>query len=119
MQEARAVVEERRGEALHGLPLNKSIDGVFTWAKAPEAGTTCKIFYNKAAGGLKSVDSVVLHIGYDNWWMRDKRVIPLSAADAAAVKKLKLPEGDWWSADVSLLLLLCFFFFFIVSIINY
>ena len=109
MQEARIVVEERRGAAAV-LPTEASRPGMFVWADNPEAGSTSVLLYNKASGSLATAGSVILHIGYDNWWMKDKRVLPMrpvsdieakryAKAIASCASTEKNPPEEWWCVE--------------------
>lgn len=75
------------------------------WKSVPKPGTISTLFYNSSSGPLSEADSIVLHIGYDNWWLKDKRVIPMRPATAREVKAVKLTSNEdsqekWWIADV-------------------
>jgi len=119
LQEAKIVVAERRDSA--ALPTEASRPGVWAWAAAPDAGATAVVLYNKAAGPLTTAGSVVLHVGYDNWWMKDKRVLPMRPVTDAEVKRYAKnlanvakdkggggtiaasdapSEPEWWCAEV-------------------
>jgi len=106
LREARTVVEERRGAAAVAAASSSSTEkkGVFTWASPLEAGRTSVLLYNKDSGPLASAGSVIVHVGYDGWWMQDKRVIPMrpvSTAESGRFKISNLQDGDWWCAEVS------------------
>jgi starch synthase len=114
LQEAKIVVAERRDSA--ALPTESARSGVWTWAAAPEAGATAVVLYNRAAGPLTSGGSVVLHVGYDNWWMKDKRVLPMrpitdseskryaksitAASSGSSSAENTEAEPEWWCAEV-------------------
>lgn len=109
LQEAKIVVAERRDSA--ALPTEASRPGVWAWAAAPEAGATAVVLYNRAAGPLTTAGSVVLHVGYDSWWMKDKRVLPMRPVTdsemkryakslASAAKDVTSSEPEWWCAEV-------------------
>jgi starch synthase len=121
LQEAKIVVAERRDSA--AVPSETSRLGVWAWAAAPEAGATAVVLYNRATGPLSTAGSVVLHVGYDNWWMKDKRVLPMRPVTDSEMKRyakhlasvatdrgdqgLSAHAGDasssepeWWCAEV-------------------
>ena len=116
LQEARIVVAERRGTTADTvLPRENARPGVFAWVVAPESGCTAVMLYNKRAGPLKDAGSVLLHVGYDGWWMKDKRVLPMrQLTDAAEVKKYAATikansssgggggedDEEWWCVEV-------------------
>jgi len=108
LAEARSLVSERRGSvALAALSKSASIDGTFTWlpsssSKGPAAGSTATLAYNRTSGPLSNCDSITLHVGYDGWWMKEKRSLPMSKMRSADVTKHKLSpsDGDWWSVAV-------------------
>ena len=70
-QEARAVVAERRGAALEPIATAQQKEGVFAWPQgAPEAGGVGLLAYNKASGVLRPANVVLVHLGYDGWWLK-------------------------------------------------
>ena len=101
LAEARAVVSERRGPTAQANPNYKeateAIQHVMEWEDTPVAGQTAVLLY-RPSGPLAQVDfgdeeddSVLLHLGYDNWWMKDTRILPM--------KRHKKRNG-WWSVEV-------------------
>jgi starch synthase len=114
LQEARIVVAERRDSGAVVATIEASRPGVWAWAAAPEAGATAVILYNRAAGPLMSGGSVILHVGYDNWWMKDKRVLPMRPITDSEARRYarSIPttkinndengtsEPEWWCAEV-------------------
>ncbi|KAL4419296.1 hypothetical protein ABPG77_001628 [Micractinium sp. CCAP 211/92] len=102
MQEAGAVVAERRGAAIDAFITAQSKDGVFGWPLGPpEAGGSALLVYNKLSGQLRNSPSTVfVHVGYDGWWLQDKRVIAMSPLGEADSRKYNLPPGQWVGAEV-------------------
>lgn len=102
LEEARAVVAERRGAALQQIVSAQQKDGVYGWPEGvPEAGGTGLLVYNKASGPLRgSTSPVFVHVGYDGWWLKDKRVIAMQPLSDAQVQKYRLPVGQWVGAEV-------------------
>ncbi|GAB4813944.1 hypothetical protein N2152v2_000990, partial [Parachlorella kessleri] len=112
LREAQAAVSERRGKAVSNLPVMAAKPNVFAWLNnGPEAGTNSTLVYNKASStALRNASSVIVHVGYDGWWLKDKcvprmeqdkRVLRMEkmGAERAAAAGLS-PGGDWWSAAV-------------------
>ena len=104
LTEARSVVAERRGAILSAISTSASITGVFQWiGGAPSAGASAKLAYNKAAGPLSRAGSLMVHVGYDNWWMKDMRSIPMTKLSDGEIRRYALsPDGDWWCASLSI-----------------
>ncbi|PRW39290.1 Soluble starch synthase chloroplastic amyloplastic isoform A [Chlorella sorokiniana] len=102
LEEARAVVAERRGAALQQIVAAQQKDGVFAWPEGvPDAGGAGLLVYNKASGPLRGSSSpVFVHVGYDGWWLKDKRVITMQPLSDAQVQKFRLPAGQWVGAEV-------------------
>jgi starch synthase len=113
LQEAKIVVAERRDSST--VSTEAARPGVWAWAAAPEAGATAVVLYNRAAGPLTTGGSVVLHVGYDNWWLKDKRVLPMRPVTDSELKKYtksltssssgnagdaNQTEPEWWCAEV-------------------
>eukprot|EP00889_Picochlorum_renovo_P001026 jgi/Picre1/28056/NNA_001015.t1 len=91
LQEARDVVEERRGSSTEESPQK-----VFKWLSQPSAGSTSTLLYNKSSGALKSSTSVSVMVGYDSWWMQDTEAIDMVPASKADLPK-DLEDGEWGS----------------------
>lgn len=113
LAEARAVVSERRGATAQANPNYQhaadAIEGILRWEEPPVAGETAVMFY-RPSGPLAQVDfgdfsdedpsedptendanyePLLLHLGYDNWWMKDTRISPM-----------KRHKDGWWSVQV-------------------
>lgn len=79
LQEAMDVVSQRRTAELDTLPMATSKSEVFSWIEGePRPGQHVQLVYNRNSGNLRHSQSVSVHVGYDGWWMMDKRVYKMS-----------------------------------------
>ena len=101
LQEAQNVVAERRNPSTE---VAESIPGVFQWSTTPKAGSETMLLYNKASGTLKSQDSVVVHVGYDGWWLQDTISVTMEQVQPENAPKClssdELESGDWYQCLV-------------------
>ncbi len=73
------VVSQRRTPELEKLPMATSKQGTYIWLGGePQAGQQVQLLYNRNNGNLRHSQSVSVHVGYDGWWMMDKRVYKMS-----------------------------------------
>lgn len=100
-EEAETVVAERRGEPVQELLKMAPKPNTWRWlGGTPDAGSTGVLAYNKASGPLATAAGVMAHVGYDGWWLKDKRVLVMQRLSDAEAKRHKLPAGDWYSCEV-------------------
>jgi len=102
---AEEVVKERRNERVSALKLEASRAGVFGWIDGPTAGKTGTLLYNRDAGPLRGANGLMVHMGFDGWYLSEKIETNMTAVPKAKFAELGLPAaeaGQWFQCTVDI-----------------